>query len=170
MENRNIPKDLLLPHRETRGPSRSPLEVNQVQAMDNPHQAPRNTTTTNSTDIGRPLWINHPLDPRPITVSAHLGIVQLHQLIEILSIPFIRTRAGIMNNLNPRCREQIQLRIMRTNQRIMSKITHNKDGLCSGIGFYQVKAREDPKQLQDIIPSLHSPRPQLHQYRLQLNY
>jgi len=168
MANRNIAQDSLLPHPGTREPSRSPLAVIQVRVMDNPHQAPRSTMTTSSTDIGRLPSINPLLDPRPTLVSARSEIVLLHQLIDIHYIPSIRISPMINPNLQ--CRIPTQLKIMKMKQRSMSKITLNKDGLCSGIGFYQVKAREDPKQLQDIIPSLHYPLPLLDQFRLLPNY
>jgi hypothetical protein len=167
MENRNIPQDSLLPHREIRGPSKSLSAVNQLQAMDNPHQPLRSTTTIKLMGIGRLLLIL-PLDLNPTPVSARLGITLLHPLIDMDSIVSIHIRTRI--NRNRRRQNQTQLRYMKINQKNTSKITHNKDGRCFEIGYYQVKAREDQKQLQGMVPSLHSPRPPSHQYRSLPNY
>jgi len=169
MANRNIRQDSLLPHLEIRDPLKSLSAANQVQAKDNPHQPPRNTTTTNSMGIGRLLSIL-PLDQRPIPASARLGIAQPHQLIDIHSIDPNRIRTRTRSNPNRLQHNPIQLRIMKMNQRITSKITLNKDGLCSGIGSYQVKARDDQKQLQGIIPFPHSLRQQSQVYQLPPNY
>jgi hypothetical protein len=155
MENENIPQDLPLPHREIKGPSKSLSEV----------------TTINLMGIGQLLLIPH-LDPRPTLVSALLGIIQLHQLIGIHSIDPILTRIRRRTRINPNRRRQkrTQPETMMTNKKITSKITHNKDGRCFEIEFYQVKPRENQKLLLGITPSLHSLQPRSHQYRLLPNY
>jgi hypothetical protein len=167
MANKNIPQDSLLPHREIRDPSKSLSAVNPLQAMDNPHQLPRSTTTIKPMGIGQLLLIL-PLDLNPTPVSARSGITLLHQLIDTDFIASTHTRTR--TNRNRRRQNRTQLRIMKMNQKNTSKITLNKDGLCFEIGYYQVKAREDQKLLLGMVPSLHSPRQPSHPYRLLPNY
>lgn len=167
MVNKNILQDSLLPHLEIRDPSKSLSAVDQVQAMDNPHPPHRSTITIKPMGIGQLLLILR-LDPRQTPVLARLGIIRPHQLIDTDSIALIRIRTRTMINRN--LRYPTQLRIMKKNQKITSKITLNKDGLCSEIESCQVKARDDQKLLQGIIPSLHSRQPRSHQYRSLPNY